>query len=349
MVLCACTSGHYPPSALSTISSPELTRPLPTFVSTALHCTDYVETKWGTGWGEWGFYTNSKIACSNWEPPSLRLSPQGDVYILDPTNQRLLRYVGTIAPQVISIPIGDLFELYGAAFSHCNCPSILKLRLGVGRDRLFLLFHTWQNNRWVDQLAALSPEGRVEHIVDLGWYYPLRAYYAPIPDTQGGVYLIFPPAGVVYFNADLRPEFKYMGGDDPQGYDKLTVGWDGNIYTYKVSGDVLFNWGSDHQLFMLGEPLHRQDKVITPVISHTVWVSFLGADARGQLYFDVQEGGQNYRYIRISGNHIVIAPVPPAVGMLPVLAPDGSVYSVVYDSTDFSVNPKIIKCVFDED
>lgn len=353
LMLCACGAPSFTSSQRATGVAQSLPTPEPEILTDTLHCTNYVETEWGTRPGEFGLCP-PETTCRSCAPPRLSLSAQGDMYVLDEANRRILRYSGTKTPQVISI--NNLYEIYDIAFRHCGCSSMKELRLGAARDQLFLLFSTWQDNRWVDQLAILSLEGRVEHVVDLGAYYPLRAY-ALIPDEQGGVYLIFPPAGIVYFDANLRSYFQYMGSDDPWGYFRLTVGWDGNLYTYQARDDVLFNWGGAPAL--RGEPIRWQTNVISitsQVTSSTAWVSFLGADTNGRLYYELELqprlGSIDYRrFVRISStrDQIVMAIAPAEERASFLLAPDGSLYSIVYDPANPSVRPGIIKCSFDRD
>jgi hypothetical protein len=203
----------------------------------------------------------------------------------------------------------------------------------------------------VDRLAVLSLEGQEERLIDLEPYYPLHSPFlnSLIADTRGGVYLLLPPAGVVHFDADLRPEFRYMGSE--ASYENLVVGWDGNLYTYNAESDYLSNWGTDNRPFMHDERLSSIANVIaaTQIVSPT-YERLLGADTQGRLYFRIREQDGGVWLIRVSasGDERVIAAVPEGEPSPSSLAPDGSLYSIIYDPTDPSIRPRIVKCVFDQ-
>ena len=347
------TTQSAPPSvsAEATEGSTEATQPYsmpgPSILTVTLHCTNYVETRWGTGPGEFGLCPASSEAVLRGPYPPV-LNAQGDLFILDKVNQRILRYSGSMTPQIIAIPSSYLFR------DVCSYSMRGWSNLGVSEDRLFLLFPAWRDGRVVDQLAVLSPEGREERIIDLEAYYPLYSRYAPIADEKGGAYVLLPPAGVVHFDADFRPEFKYLGGDESLIYENLVVGWDGNLYTYSAECDHLTNWGTGNRLFMLDESLNWKANVIatTQIVSPT-YKRLLGVDVQGRLYFRVYERGTDPWFVRVSasGNQIVIAAVPEGEPSSFSLAPDGSLYGTTYNSKDPdpSLKPRIIRCVFDRD
>jgi len=199
----------------------------------------------------------------------------------------------------------------------------------------------------------LSLDGQEERIIDLELYYPLHSIRLDslIADRRGGVYVRLPPAGVVHFDTDLRPEFRYLGSE--ASYEDLVVGWDGNLYTYSAERDHLTNWGAGKKRFTGPvEPLSWMANVIdaTPIISPT-YTRLLGADTQGRLYFRTCERGVDVWLMRVSasGDQRVIAAVPEGWPSPSTLAPDGSLYSITYDPTDLSVRPRVVRCVFDQD
>lgn len=378
LALCACgatsspTSGEYTPSDAKAIAQPSATPNLALSISAeatnstktsqspslssldiltvSLHCTTYIETRWGTEPGEFGLCSDSSLTSTRGPYPPV-LNAQGDLFILDKANQRILRYSGNSTPQVIPIPSSYVLD------DVCGYSNRGWTNLSVSKNRLFLRFSVRQD-RLVDRLAVLSLEGQDDRIIDLEAYYPLHSPFANslIADRKGGVYLLLPPAGVVHFDADLRPEFIYLGTDDLLIYQGLVVGWDGNLYTYSAERDHLDSWGADNRFFILGEPLGS----VTDVIAATQIVSpafrrFLGADVQGRLYFGVLERGTDLRFVRISalGGQRVVAAVPEGLGLPSSfsLAPDGSLYGATYNhkNPDPLLEPRIVRCVFDQD
>jgi len=311
----------------------------------SLRCSTYVETQWGSGTGEFGLCpaTSSEMARGPYPP---KLDEQGDVFILDKVNWRILRYTGSVTPQAIPIPASFtsrdpcVYSTYGWAYWN------------VSKDRLFFVFSPWKEAKRGDWLAVLSLKDHKQQIIDLEPYYPLHSPYANslISDKQGGVYLLLPPAGVVHFDIDLRPEFKYLGADSSI-YENLAVGWDGNLYTYWLEGDRLNNWGKNNLAFIHGESLSWMTDIIsaTGIISPT-YTRLLGADIQGRLYFRTEQGAK-WLFVRISasGDRRLVAALPEELSSSfygSDLAPDGSLYDLIYNSEDPSVKPKIVKCEF---
>lgn len=317
---------------------------------TTLQCSIYIEAKWGSGFGELGRCSMESEAIT--KGPFLPiLNVQGDLFVFDQVNRRILRFKGTVLSQVISIPL-----TYGPSES-CEYTLYGWSNVTTYIDKLFFFFLSYRTGQqpFQQQLAMLSVEEKKEKVVSLEAYTPLRAVNSPIADHYGGVYVLLPPAAVIHFDADFRPEFIYMGEDDALGYTGLGIGWDGNTYTYRVESDYLFNWGPGNTLLEHGvEPLNYQANVIAAAdIMTPTAARLLGADTQGQLYFIVNEYITDRRLVRISasGKKYVVASVDKE-WLLPfytfTLAPNGSLYGIVYDPADDTIDPKIIKCVFDE-
>jgi hypothetical protein len=328
--------------------TPSVLTPAPANLITNLRCNTYIEARWGTKPGEFGFCPASSRADERGPSYFPRLDAQGNVFVLDKVNWRVLRYTGGAAPQVIPIP---------ASFtSHDPCEYSLYgwTYWNVSKDRLFFVFPSPKEGTRGGWLAILSLEDRKQQTIDLELYYPLHSPFANslIPDRKGGGYLLLPPAGVVYFDADLRPEFVYLGAHSSL-YENMAVGWDGNLYTYQIEDDILNSWGKDNQAFSHGESLGRMADVMsaTQIISPT-FTRLLGADTQVRLYFRTTERGSKRLFVRVSASgdqrEVAMAPAEWQSSFYgSELAPDGSLYDIIYDSEDPSVNPRIVKCTFD--
>lgn len=359
LMLCSCgvsASRYIPTETIDSVV--EFPRPSSTpnsHISTlTLQCSTYIETTWGTRVGQLGLCPASSEQIGG--PYSPVLNARGDLFILDEVNQRILCYSGSNSPQVIPIPSSYILR------DPCSYSTRGLSNLGTYEDRLFLRFPAFRGERLVEHVAVLSSEGQEEHLISLEAYYP-KYPLAPVADAEGGVYLLFPTLSVLYFDANFRPEFMGIGADELLGSKGLAVGWDGNIYTYSASRNQLTNWGMDNSRFRYGgEPIRWMTDVISATqITSPTWKLLLGADAQGQLYFDIatrEQGSAGHRVVRISpsGDEVAIATVPDGIlddGALPSfgLAPDGSLYGLSYGlaEPDPSVNPRIVRCVFDQE
>lgn len=306
-----------------------------------LHCFTFIETQWGAAPEEFGLCPISSEAWIRGPYPPV-FSAQGDLFIVDKANQRIVRYSEGISPHIILLPSSYVIDdVCGYSNRWSN--------IAISQDRLFFLYSTLRHGRIVDQLAVLSFSGQEQAVIDLELYYPLRPLYLDslLPDLKGGVYLLLPPAGIVHFDRELRPEFIYRGHKASYNED-LVMGWDGNLYTYNVEEDVLTNWGADGRCLELCESPARIKNAVTAtqVVSKA---RLLGVDAEGRAYFvatihEFSRGDKVLIRLSLSGNQVPVL----AVGECPRrLAPDGSLWDIQYNPADPLIRPKVIRCVLD--
>lgn len=304
------------------------------------HCFTYIETQWGTAPGEFGFCPLSSQIRGPYPPVFNR---QGDLFILDIANRRIVRYSENRSSQVI-----PLSSAYVSFDDVCNSGWS---NIAVSRDRLFLTYPVPNRGRVVDQLAVLSLSGQEQGVIDLEPYYPLRPLYLDslLPDHKGGVYLLLLPPAIVHFDKELQPWFIYRSLEASHN-EVLVIGWDGNIYTYNVKEDFLSNWGADRQCLELCEsPMGMKSVRAATQIASLTNIRLLGIDVEGRAYFAawIRESGHDEEVlIRLSDNQVPVI----AVGKFPSrLAPDGALYGIQYDPDNPLIRPRIIKCVLDQD
>lgn len=310
-----------------------------------LHCTIYAEGRWGAKPGEFGLCPPSSTTWVRGPYPPV-VSADGDIFVVDKANQRIVRYFERLLLQVISLPSSYLLDFTCPHTEWDICGRARWSNVSVSGDRLFLQFATYRGERIVNQLAILSPEGQEQRIIDLEPYYSLETPFLDslVPDRKGGVYLLLVP-GLVHFDAEFRPTFIYH---PEMSFENPTVGWDGNFYTYENQSDCVRKWAADDRAIIRGEPL----SVIENVITATRFVSptstrFLGVDAQGRLYFSTYDVGQTW-LVRVSASgERIIAPVVEEWLPLSTLGPDGALYGITYDLEDFSIGPQIVRCVLE--
>jgi hypothetical protein len=314
-----------------------------------LDCIQLIESQWGTEPTEFGYRKNLSYPDLIDGPYPPMFNEQGDMFIGDPQNHRILRYLsGEEFSEIIPVPESYQIEIsdrpnYGKVYLWWSS-------LAVSNDRLFFVIHQWDgNNRIIEKIAILSMDGREQDLIDLEAYFPLSATASIIYDQQGGLYLLLAPAGLVHYDSSFHPNLVTLGGNWP--YLDTVIGWDRNLYSYHVQEDEVYNWGSSHY----PEVNRRQpDYSISAVATSTQidslgYRQLLGIDREGQLYFSFRDGEDNLWLARLdaSGEQGIIGKVPskwaPYIFNL-ALAPDGFLYSLVYDTKDISMKPKVVKC-----
>jgi len=316
-------------------------------LTATLDCADYAGVQWGTDLNNLG-HCPAKSEAWIRGPYAPQMDEQGNIFVFDKINQRIVGFSDGRASHVISIPSSYTLN---APCEYSNYPGS---NIAVSKDRLFFVFSTYQETRLIDQLAVFSLDGREQQIVDLEPYYPLHSIYlnSLVSDREGGVYLLLPPVGVIHFDADFRSELYYMGRDDLLSYEGFLVGWDRNLYIYNAESDSLVNWGTRRDDFRRGvEPLNRFEGIIgsTSIVSPT-YTRLLGVDTKGQFYFKTWSQGKNLMLVRFSavGDKATIITLPQEEDAPYDVAPDGSLYGLLYDVEDFSVQPRIVRCVLSQ-
>lgn len=342
-------AGTYPSTQTPTVMTAEDTIHPPStpilILTGTLHCTTYIESRWGTGVGELGFCPLPTYAWVR-GPYDPVVSANGDIFIVDKANRRIVKYSKGLTPQVIPLPASYILDFKWYSPEEDVCNHIRWSNVAVSGDRLFLEFSIVRDERIVDQIAVLSLDGQEIRIIDLEPYYPIDIPFLDslVPDREGGVYLLL-TSGLVHFDVKFRPTFIYkpnISFEDPM------VGWDGYFYTYDSQGDCVIKMWADDRAIMHGEPLAMIDNVIgaTPLMS-PAYRHLLGADTQGRLYFTTHDANGVMWIVRVStsGDERAIAPVPKEWRPLSALGPDGALYGLWYDLENLSANPRVIRCV----
>jgi hypothetical protein len=315
------------------------------YIDAILQCSLYLESQWGSDLSEFGFITYTTTGKDFIRGPySPTFDEMANMYIADPVNQRVLQYpVGSIIPRAIKIPESYILDNYSNYRFWSN--------VSVSNGKLFLVFNKIRNDRLIQQLAVLSMDGREEQINDLEPYYPLMSVSSSpvMSDKHGGVYLDLTPIGIVHFDDLFRPEI--IQDRDGNIFENLAIGWDGNLYSYEFTNDLLNNWGQSNQTLLIakGEPLSS----ITNIISTTLDKSpsfgrIIGADSKGRLILSYRTNENILRIIRISEEKWELATVlsEGTRDLFPLsLSPDGSLFGIIYNSSDQTIKPRIVKCM----
>jgi len=323
----------------------QLAATLPHYRAGRLECTTYYQAQWGSDPGELGLCPASSEAWIRGPYPPVP-DEHGGLFVLDKANQRIVRYSKSEAPRIIPLPSSYVLDdVCGYSNRWSN--------ISVSKDRLFLRYLTLQNERFVQRLAVLSLEGQEETSIDLEPYYPLNSPYlnSLLPDRKGGVYVQFVPVGLVHFDEGFRPTFVPLG--TKADYGNMVVGWDGNFYTYDLERDIVRNQGADAR-HIDGEALSWLENVISATsVTSSTHVRLIGVDTGGRLYFSfiTYEQDRVAWFLRLSnsGKEGKLAVLTEIDLSSSSLAPDGSLYDIVYDPDSPAVKPRIVRCVFGSD
>ncbi|MFZ5883418.1 MAG: hypothetical protein ACOYYI_06550 [Chloroflexota bacterium] len=327
-----------PPPTLSFTNTP-LKTPIATMPSFAenttlesktLFCSSYIWAVWGNGTGEWGDPSQLPGRSRALFPPPA-FDKQGALYISDFVNHRLLKYDGKS-----SIPIE--IRLPEAYFN----PSLQQLQkpwaaIEIIDDRILVPYD-------INKLGILALDGTEEKNLELPYNYSLIAspWILVKVDSHGGI--IINGEKLAYFDAGWRdgiwreissrpaPKVGLFTWDDFVGFEA----WAGSaisIYTISTTVDFFNNPSLTVNLpNSLGGGL------------------IIGTDLAGWVYLETSIQSMP-AYVRYS--------IPSAAWQLGIIrdnlpaeiiqsgvAPDGTIYLVMYSLQDVSINPQVIKCNF---
>jgi hypothetical protein len=289
-----------------------------------INCSIYVETSWGNGPSQWGDPILSPAGTHD-SIPHLAFGPNGDFYLTDIPNHRLLKYNGLSQTPEQVIPIPDNYYL------DVSTPYITQ-------DHIYIP-HTF------NKLGILSFDGKEEKSLELPENF---SYLAPtwtyiLMDSQGGLFLNgINEQQLAYFNA----------GWSKENWNKVSSSAVA-IFTPLIWNNFLVSQGSslsDERLLIYLREIDPKidflkitpEPIDTGAKSKGLALTLDGVDREGWAYFGTarfsifDHRGQIGKYPEnITGNIIQSN-----------IAPDGTIYLIVYDREDVTVQPKIMRCRF---
>lgn len=218
----------------------------------------------------------------------------------------------------------------------------------------FFLTKGIKDKRNALRLFILSLKNNELKTIDLAPYYSRTINSVRlVEDMRGGVYLLMGNI-IVHYDNEFREEL--FANDNLARFFFVVRGWDGNIYT-AGEPDIVKNWGSDARFDENPEYVFQDVHTALGVKDRSVHYTLIGADVMGRLYF--------VRYFELYGKtkdeiDIIRFDVQTRTGVVGkiankkwissyhdyVSAPNSSLYSLIYDPKDSSVQPKIIKYSF---
>jgi len=301
-----------------------------------LLCETYIETTWGNDAGEWGDPSQLPQGGRDVFPPPA-FDERGALYISDFANHRLLKYENKTSSPV-EIPLPEEF-FYDPSPFHEPWATI-----EITGDSILVPYGA-------NKLGILSIDGTERKSITLpyNYYLLLSPWILVRVDSRGGLFINGEKHA--YFDVGWRDEqwLEISSGPAPQvGLFTWNdfVGceaWAGAaIALYKINPAIDFF--NTSPLLVVDLPTYGGDRL---------WGLIIGADRAGWVY--LKTSIQSTRaYVRYS--------IPSAIWQIGVIrdhlpapiiqsgvAPDGTIYLIVYAPEDATVQPKIVKCRFPED
>lgn len=300
----------------------------PHYIVSSLSCENYVETTWGNGAGQWGPSVDSSGELQRrFFPPVF--NSNGELYILDSENHRLLKYDGiTINPvQVISIP--DYYFTFPAS-----------LAVTIAKDRIIIPYG-------VNMIGIMSLDGQVVKDVQLpnDYSYNMLApgWFLAWVDERGGL-LVKSDKGI-YFD---------VGWADGK-WNKISEGnfairpfsWQGYIGDMNSVQPKIQIYKIDSSTNFLAEPANQFDTGLS------AGFNFIGGDNKGRVYIEVFSDGTQVFYARYSildGAKQIGIVEGDLLGQIiqSGVASDGTIYMITYHREDMNMGPRIVKCNFSD-
>lgn len=314
------------PTQTSSVSTSEIT--IAGFEQKELTCSIYLETTWGTGKKQWGdpiqFSGHSRIHF-----PPLAFSETSDIYISDFPNRRLLKYDGDKQSPVQTITLPEQYYL------DPQYSPISPWHIVVTQTNILVPYG-------LDKIGILSLDGQKVKDIQLPYRYnPMAPIRKPVWVDPNGR-LLLNGEKIVYFDVGWDEGiWKEMAvGIDfirnPQLWDGYLIGESGvqpNYYKYKI----------DFSKNFLAEPIELN-------VDLDIGIHILGIDHHDWIYFKkpvetehtiirygLQSGAKQYGIVSdINVTNVVEAGV----------APNGIIYLIVYEPSDQSIQPAMVKCFF---
>lgn len=316
-------------------------------MTTALDCSIYWETSWGTDINQLGYNSDVEGNPGPFFPPTF--SETGELYIADRFNQRIL--IPSKGEVIESISAPSMWPQDGADDIGRRWSN-----LAVRRGNLYLRFSEWMEDRVVDNLAIFTFDSQRWDIISLASYYPQHSnvLHTITVDGSGGVYVRLDP-GMVYFDKHHNPGLVLPGLEMDE---MLLLGWDNNLYLYAYRFDKLTVWnGQQHPFRGWAQPIYQQSGMLSFLGSRNdkqlpLYRHLLGTDIGGQIYMahSSSDAQKSWIIIKLASNEQVLVGEIPSYILSTFtklsLAPDGGIYGITYDPKSASTLPRIIQCYF---
>jgi len=295
---------------------------LPTSDMVDLHCENYVTTRWGNETTEWGFPDGFHGSINTRLLP-LKFDLENRLYFFDFANERLLIYNDDSSPKPISLKPLLIWEE----------PTPFFFAITVHEDKIFIPYHA-------NYLGILAVNGEVLARVKLPFSYDkfLPAESVVEIDPNGRLCTFKGTYDKGWENGEWR---KVAGGCmDTYFWDDYSVTGDKNVaMTNEILEIQNLTQGST---WFLETGLPKSNYPIS---------SLFGVDSTGNAYLGVTSTPPTWIYAKYSlvthqtqiGRMQLDAGYTVAV---PSVAPDGTLYILVYADRDLSVHPRILRCEF---
>lgn len=322
------TGNFSTPTSVTTIPNFDLALVAPQYIVTILTCKSYVETTWGNGAGQWGDPTNLPAKSHRYFfPPAF--NSDGELYISDFVNRRLLKYDGNAADPIQIIPLPDHYFTF--PFSSA---------ITITKDSIIIPYG-------INMIGIMSLDGQVIKDIQLpdGYTYNMMApgWYLAWVDERGGI-LVKSNEGI-YFDVGWRDEqwIKISAGN----FGIRPFSWQDYIGDMNSVEPIIQLYKINSSANFLAEPTKKVDTGLN------AGYLLAGVDKEGRAYIEVLSDNSQVSYARYSISDgakqigIVEGGLPGQIIQSGV-APDGTIYIVMYDYEDLNVQPRIVKCRFSD-
>lgn len=303
-----------------------------------LFCETYIETRWGNGTGQWGWPDGVDNRPSTLLP--LKFDDAGRLYLADYINSRVLRYDKTNrSPMEISLK---------PLISQTSWPFPFRFSIEIYRDEILVPYG-------LDNVGILSADtGNPISSIQLPGYHYDPSYPTSIAigvDKKGRLYVF---GKEEYYYAPIQSVF-FEPGWEKGKWEKIEVSEDMRHIINPYFGDdymVSEVYMTDTIVIL---KLDLDDQTCVPIDTKLPkrWTPALfGVDNHGNAYVTVTRSTPpTWTYAKYSllthqtqvGRMQLDASYTMAV---PSVAPDGTLYILVYSDQDLGVHPRILRCQF---
>lgn len=332
--------------------------------SIELQCTTYKRLGWGDGSLDLGNphkYQLLNVDSGLSRIPPLAINRDGDLFIYDVVNKRILRFIPPNEdPQIIILPNDEYVKKSETILQN----GLIFGSFAVTQEHIIISYSLREDGGLL-HLSYINYEGTIDYDLNLEEWASIAL---PLPiiqtDQWGGVYfqvgntfvMQSSKFGVLYITPPPWGEYPELTYIATKPYEPIIIGWDNylyHVYNTLMSSTYLPSY---RRWEITPDPDYWKHPVEEEKISVPEEASkqFIGIDQESNLYILAYRAGK-YTVIKtnMEKSQVSIVGIFPQGDLYNMIksssiSPNGTFFGLSYDDSNPDVLPSVIQCLFPE-